>query len=660
MQMTKPVRRAVIIGAAALPIAAVGMSVALPATASSRHALAGTRPAWATSQNLVASAQAAVAGNTASSALSGRVWLQFNHADQVQALLAKATSTNTQARGRYLTAAQFNARFNPTAAQISTVTSWLKASGLASAVSGDRRYVEFSGSAVEVAKAFGTTFASYRHAGKVYRAPTSDASVPDAVASDVLTVTGLDNYQRVVKTSAQPPEPPPAGFRNAPLCSAYYRQQIANYQLDGTPLPTFRGAHPSWVQCGFTPLQLRGAYGVTGGAQNGAGITVATTLWYHSGTIVSDVNQYVANHDPSSPKLVAGKNFFQTNAKKNASLRLCGPAGDEESLDVEAMHAIAPAANIHYYGSQSCFDDDLITTLQKAVNDGVDVISNSWGAPTSDTTQAALAAYKQVFTQAAVQGISVMFSSGDDGDFSDATSDGSKDAGYPDSDPLVTAVGGTSVGINQSNHIAFESGWGTVKYSLSSPVSGTPTWTKSGFLYGSGGGVSIFPKQSWQSGFGSNASKRLVPDISTVGDVSTGMLIGLTQDFGRIGGGVAYGEYRIGGTSVSSPLFAGMIALADQAAHAAGKQNVGFANPGIYQLSKAGSAAIRDVIHHDGAYVRNDYVNAVNNNDGYSYSVRTVDEDTSLKTTPGYDMVTGVGTPTGSFYSSLAALAPSS
>jgi subtilase family serine protease len=658
--MTTSLRRTLVLGAAILPLAGAGLSVALPATASTRHDLAGTKPAWATSHNLVATAHAAVRGATTNDVVSGRVWLQFNHPDQVAALVAKATSATTKAQGRYLTAAQFNARFNPTAAQVGKVTAWLKSAGLTATVSPDDRYVTFTGASSTVAKAFGTTFASYKHSGKVYRAPSSDASVPNSVASAVLTVTGLDNYHRVVKTAAQPPEPPVDGFRNAPLCSKYYRQQIANFQLDGTPLPTFRNQHPSWVQCGFTPPQLRGAYGVTGGAQNGAGITVATTLWYHSGTIVSDVNQYFANHDPSSPKLVTGKNFFQINAARNDELDLCGSAADEESLDIEAMHTMAPAAKIHYYGAQSCFDDDLIPTIQKAVNDDVDVISNSWGGLTQDTTPAVRAAYEQVFQQAAVQGITVMFSSGDDGDSSDLTSDGSKDAGYPDSDPLVTAVGGTSVGINQNNHIAFQSGWGTVKYALSSPTSSTPTWNLVGFLYGSGGGVSIFPKPSWQAGFGSNASQRLVPDISADGDISTGMLIGLTQDFGDVGGGLEYGEFRIGGTSVSSPLFAGMIALVDQAAHAAGKQNIGFANPAIYQLAKAGSPAIEDVVHRDGAYVRNDYVNTVNNNDGYSYSVRTVDQDGSLKTTPGYDLVTGVGTPTGAFYNALAGLAPSS
>jgi subtilase family serine protease len=259
-----------------------------------------------------------------------------------------------------------------------------------------------------------------------------------------------------------------------------------------------------------------------------------------------------------------------------------------------------------------------------------------------------------------VQGITVLFSSGDAGDSTGLTSDGSKDAGYPDSDPLVTGAGGTSIGVDKNNHVAFLSGWGTEKWSLATDTTGSLVWQSVGFLYGSGGGVSPFAKPSWQAGFGSDSTHRLVPDISADGDVSTGMLFGLTQDFGSIGGGVAYGESRIGGTSLSSPLLAGMIALVDQAAHAAGRQNIGFANPAIYQLAAAHSAGIQDVLHHSGAYTRNDFRNTVNNNDGYSYSIRSVDQDTSLKTTPGYDLVTGVGTPTSAFYAALAGLAPSS
>jgi subtilase family serine protease len=658
--MTTPLRRTLVLGAVVLPIAAAGLSVALPATASSRHDLTGTKPAWATSHNLVATANAATRGATSANTVSGQVWLQFNHPDQVQALLAQATSANTKARGKYLTAAQFNARFSPTAVQISKVTGWLTGAGLRASVASDHRSVAFSGAATKVAKAFGTTFASYKYHGKVYRAPTSNASVPNTVASAVLTVTGLDNFTGKIKPRVQAPTPPPSGFRNGPVCSKYYRQQIANYTADGNPLPTFRDQHPSYAQCGFTPAQLRGAYGLgtTSSSQNGAGITVAITDAYRAGTIVEDTNQYFDNHYPAAGHIVTGRNYFQTLASNNTNEDLCNPTGwaGEETLDVQAVHAMAPGAKIHYYGAASCLDSDLLKTLQQAVNDDVDVITNSWGDIIENESAATIKAYQQVFTQAAMQGITVLFSSGDDGDAAMDTASGKPDSGYPDSDPLVTAAGGTSTGISQGNNIAFQSGWGTVKWSLSSPTSGSPSWNLVGFIYGSGGGVSPFAKPSWQSGFGTSAN-RTVPDIAADGDPNTGMLIGETQDFGDIGGGVEYGEFRIGGTSLSSPLLAGMIAVVDQKAHAAGNQNIGFANPAIYQL--AGTSAVTDVLPHGGAYVRDDYINGVNNNDGITYSVRTVNQDTSLKTTTGYDYVTGVGVPNSSFYAALAAKAPS-
>src|SRR4029079_17353910 len=82
-----------------------------------------------------------------------------------------------------------------------------------------------------------------------------------------------------------------------------------------------------------------------------------------------------------------------------------------------------------------------------------------------------------------------------------------------------------------------------------------------------------------------NGPHRAVPDVAMVGDPTTGMLVGQTQTFSD---GTYYDEYRIGGTSLSSPLLAGVMALADQAAgHAHG-----FASPALY--AKAGTSAFHD------------------------------------------------------------------
>src|SRR5206468_7364689 len=120
----------------------------------------------------------------------------------------------------------------------------------------------------------------------------------------------------------------------------------------------------------------------------------------------------------------------------------------------------------------------------------------------------------------------------------------------------------------------------------------TPSW-----LYGAGGGVSrLFGEPAYQSGVvpssvfaAQGRTGRALPDIAAFGDPNTGYLIGQTQTFPD--GTVRYSEYRIGGTSLSSPIIAGIMALANQAAG----RTLGFVNPLLYGL--AGSTAYTDVVN---------------------------------------------------------------
>jgi subtilase family serine protease len=146
-------------------------------------------------------------------------------------------------------------------------------------------------------------------------------------------------------------------------------------------------------------------------------------------------------------------------------------------------------------------------------------------------------------------------------------------------------------------------------------------------------------------------------------DPTTGMLVGETQNFPLASvfgpAGNHYGEYRIGGTSLASPLMAGVQAVAQ------GAGRLGFANPKIYHLarvqantaakSKGDNSAFYDVIHQgDVANARADNANGVNADDGTVFSVRTFDQDSSLKTTRGWDDVTGVGAPTSKYLDEIA------
>ena len=111
-----------------------------------------------------------------------------------------------------------------------------------------------------------------------------------------------------------------------------------------------------------------------------------------------------------------------------------------------------------------------------------------------------------------------------------------------------------------------------------------------------------------------NGLNRVVPDVATVGDPTTGFLVGETQAFPS--GAPRYAECRIGGTSLSCPVFAAIMALADQAKGI----HHGFANPLLYSL--AGSAAFRDIVDPPSpmAAVRTDWANFLNPHQGQSCS----------------------------------------
>jgi hypothetical protein len=144
------------------------------------------------------------------------------------------------------------------------------------------------------------------------------------------------------------------------------------------------------------------------------------------------------------------------------------------------------------------------------------------------------------------------------------------------------------------------------------------------------------------------------------------MLVGETQEFPE---GVHYDQYRIGGTSLSSPLFAGVVADADQLAGS----SLGFVNPLIYEIeaSAAAGGAFYDVTHHGPrAYVRNDYVDGIDAEEGILTTARTLDyqgleefcsgtgnctvQNVALETRKGFDSMTGVGAPASGLLAALA------
>ena len=644
---------AAVIGMFVVAVIVVGAAGA--SSPASRTTLVGSRPSWVPA---VSRAGTVPSGQH----VDARVWLAPNNAAQLTSLAKAVSDPSSSQYGQFLTTAQYDQQFAPTAAQVAAVSQWLTGAGLSIvSVGPDNHYVAVSGSADAINNAFGTQLALYQVNGTQQQAPSSDLSVPTALAGSVLAITGLAHFGH----ATQPADfGAPAAFVNGTPCSSYYGQQSA------TTLPQFQGHTLPYAVCGYVPSQLRSVYGVRGGFSFGPyggvglgqGTTVAIVDAYDATTLLKDANTYAARHGDQ----VFGRFQFQDHSvPEDASTGDdCGGNGwyGEQALDIEAAHGMAPNANVFYYGAASCFDDDLLASLAQIVNDNAaSIVTNSWGEPTfviidgveyTTIDPDLVAAYESVFQQGALQGIGFGFSSGDEGD--ELQNTGVLHPDWPAEDPWVTAVGGSSLAIDSSGNRSFETGWGTSKWSL---VNGA--WVNTiGFQYGAGGGyvnedymneafgepLLLEPWYQINAGISSPTGGRAVPDVGMDADPTTGMLIGETQDFPAPSvfgpAGVHYGEYRIGGTSLASPLFAGTEAVA-QGTH----RRIGFANPRIYSLANSG--VFFDVTPQgDAGNVRSDFVNGINASNGYVYSVRTFDQDSSLFTAPGWDDVTGLGSPT--------------
>ncbi|CAL9318842.1 S53 family peptidase [Streptomyces sp. SudanB52_2052] len=629
--------------AATLPMLAGALALGIPAAHAADHPLrdllAGTRPAWATAK--------ADQGATSDSAqVSARVYLAGQDAAGLAAYAKAVSDPKSASYGKYLTARQAQSRFGATKAQVAAVKAWLTSAGLK--VTGvTRHYVSVTGDVAAAEKAFGTQLHNFAKGARTYRAPASTASVPANLADAVLTVTGLDNAPHMATHDDRLP-PPDTVFRNAGPFSSYYGSNTAS------TLPDAYGGKIPYAIKGYTGKQLRAAYGA--GTRTGKGVRVAITDAYASPTIAYDAGTYAGKHGDAAWKTGQLRQVLPT---KYTNTKACSAAGwyGEETLDVEAVHAVAPAAGVTYVGAASCMDNDLLDALGKVVDHHLaDIVSNSWGEVEAAQTPDLAAAYDQVFQLGAVEGIGFYFSSGDDGD--EVASSGTKQVDSPANSAWVTAVGGTSLAVGKDDTYLWETGWGTEKANLSADGK---SWTDfpGAFTSGAGGGTSkTVAEPSYQQGVVPEAlakansadGNRVVPDIAAIADPNTGFLVGQTQTMpdGRT---QAYSEYRIGGTSLAAPTIAAIQALAQEAR---GGTPIGFANPAIY--AKSGSKVYHDVTDNPTgsglAVARVDFVNGYDATGGLATSVRSLGKDSSLQAVKGYDDVTGVGTPANGYVES--------
>jgi subtilase family serine protease len=623
-------------------IALLGSVIPVLAAPSARAILAGNVPPWAKSANFKAAA------NTSDS-IGFRVYLGWTDPAAVEALAKAVSDPSSASYGQYLTPQQFRQQFAPPQSQVNAVQSWLRGQGFRLDYTPlNNHYVAAEGTVAQAASAFGTSFGTYTVNGMDLRSPSSDISLPTSISGFVSGVVGLDESAALVHTNIAIDAPPSPAFVNAPPCSTYWNEKNTT-SLTGVTMaaPAGYSLPLPMAPCGYVPSQIRGVYGITASGLQGDGQTVAIIDAYASPTIQADLDQWSANRGMASTNItqvVAPGTLTRPENKRQDPQGWYG----EETLDVEAVHGMAPNAHIVYVGAPNNYQD-----LDAAMNHVVDrhlasIVTNSYGFRTELLPFGFIKPQEDTLMQGAIEGIGIYFSSGDDSDESHSV--GYVTADWPASSPFVTAVGGTSLGVGQDNSRVVETGWGSDTRSLRADGS----WTTQAWLYGSGGGVSrLFAEPSYQSGVvpssvfaAQHRTGRALPDIAAFGDPNTGYRIGQTQTFPD--GTVRYSEYRIGGTSLSSPIMAGIMALADQAK---GSPH-GFANPAFY--ANATSGAFYDVLHHAGAVVRVNYLNGVDASGGLGYRLRTFDDGLSLQTTPGWDDITGLGTPTSAFIGALS------
>jgi subtilase family serine protease len=639
-------------GAAALAItaSAAPASAAPPSPSPSRHTIGSSKPQWLPRAKRLGA-------TPGTNRIDFGLLLGLRNGDDAVATLQRISDPADPDYGKALTPEQFRSRYAPNPSDVAAARTWLRSQGFQvekTLPSGS--YIEVSGTAAQINKAFGTTVTNYSYQGRTVHANaetlTLPADTPAPVVSAVSGVVGIDQGAQPFKPADQEPGPGP-GVRTAEPCSDYFGQKTAKDQ------PAFNGQKQPYVVCGYTPQQLQSAYGETSllrSGFDGRGTTVAVVDAYASPTMPADAQKYnQLNHQPAFRpgqyrQITPGPDGY-------GLLDVCDPQGwyVEQSLDIEAVHAMAPGADVRYVGGTDCGTGLSNAWAETIDSHRADIVTNSWSFGTDDITLLG-ADFEKFFEQftleAALTGITVTFGSGDSGDHTAGTNPAAKTAEFPSDLPFVTGVGGTTIGIDRDGRRQFEYGWQTA---YASP-DGKGGWGQPVYAAGGGGGPSaIFPQPFYQKGKVSKAdatvggkAMRTVPDISATGDSNSGMLVGATQVLPE---GTKFNQFRIGGTSLSSPLIAGMLAVASQKEH----RRLGFVNPALYRLLN--TSALYDVSapKKPATQVRDDYVNQVDPSDGTTFKLETIDSQiTTLHDHPGYDPETGVGTPNGpQFFSAL-------
>jgi kumamolisin len=500
--------------------------------------------------------------------------LKFRNGTNPEAYVQSLYDPSSPNYHNFLTPTTFANMFAPSVSDYNSIVNWLSSQGFSiSETEPDRLIIEASAQAKVIEAAFGVDLSVYQRGNMTFYTNTALASAPLNVGRMISGIVGLHNLTIAhvgpdSDSNKDPVYTPPN------LQSAYDESYLVNTNnLDYT----------------------------------GAGQTIDILDFYNYPDIISDLDEFDTIYLLPNPPAIT--------IIPRGSPGSCPSTGNfcvETAIDTEWSHAMAPGATLHVI-----LEPSLTTT---AVTDGITYVvntdlttgglfTNSYGGPEQCSllgisfengwTSTLIGAVHQLFVQAAAQGISTFFSSGDTGAYQSCGTgyDSILTVSYPASDDHVTAVGGTSLA---SLSPRSETAWSVEQCA-------------GGVSCSSGGGVSAyFPEPTYQSDDGISLAGRGIPDVAADADPNTGVSIYCTDPScptPALNSGW-------GGTSLAAPLWAGSTAVLNQATG----QIFGFLNPLIYAIYGTSEYSA-------------DFYDITSGNNGY-YSATT-----------GWDAVTGLGSP---------------
>jgi subtilase family serine protease len=503
--------------------------VALPCAAvlMASAASAATADVFSTVRAPVGVKFSAVAGTTPMRVILA---LPLRDAAGAAAFAAAVSDPKNALYGRYLTPVQYGARFGADAATYEYLRNWATSNGLAVGPRHESRAtLSLGGTADQFARLFHTSFASFptpTHGdGQV---TLSAPRLPTELAGRVSGVIGLSSAAHYAPLARLPA----AGPR--------------------TNVGTGLGGY-------YSPTDLRTAYEIP--AQTSTAKTEIVGIFEQGGYKYSDITTYQKEYGVSTtldPISVDGSSIAP-----NYNVEL------EDDLDIDVITGMNPSvAEIQIYeDAKDAFNVALLDALEQMASDDTSkVISISYGQDEIMEGMPAIEAENTAFTELVSQGQGVFVSSGDDGGVGRTGS--GLNAFDPASQPMVTAVGGTTM-----NTVTPGGAW-------ASEVVWNELATGEG---ATGGGVSMvwsIPSYQLRGGVlvalanGGSGTMRNEPDIAADADPYTGYSVYCALYGGWIG---------VGGTSLSSPLWAGMTSIVNADRVAAGLPRVGFINPELYE-----------------------------------------------------------------------------